>query len=272
MSENAQPWPDLAGKTVVITGAAGGIGAALAAAFQAAGAHLALLDRDAERCHALASSLDGSPALIAACDISDPASVAAAAGKVQQVLGGADVLVNNAAILAPGDLMDLELSEWRRLLSINLDGSFLCAQAFGRQMRARGGGAIVHMGSVSGTFPQPASGAYSVAKAGIAMLSKLIAIEWSQWGIRSNVVSPAMVLTPMSAGFYADPDLRARREAMVPLGRIGMPGDIAKAVLWLASPHAAYVNGIELPVDGALPTNLLRFIPRPGYESEHSPG
>lgn len=268
--EHGRQWLELAGKTVVITGAAGGIGTALAAAFHDAGARLALLDRDVEKCAKLAAALDQPSALTVACDVADAASVTGAADLVQREMGGADILVNNAAILASGDFMELDVAEWRRLLAVNLDGCFLCAQAFGRHMRVRGGGAIVHVGSVSGTFPQPASGAYSIAKAGVAMLSKLIAVEWGQWGIRSNVVSPAMVLTPMSAGFYTDQDLRALRESMVPLGRIGMPEDVAEAILWLASPRAAYITGVEVPVDGALPHNLLRFIPRPGYESGQS--
>lgn len=138
--EHGRQWLELAGKTVVITGAAGGIGTALAAAFHDAGARLALLDRDVEKCAKLAAALDQPSALTVACDVADAASVTGAADLVQREMGGADILVNNAAILASGDLMELDVAEWRRLLAVNLDGCFLCAQAFGRHMRVRGGG------------------------------------------------------------------------------------------------------------------------------------
>lgn len=258
----------LAGKIVVLTGAGGGIGRALATAFWRAGARLALLDRDVSLSTPLAEELvqEGAEVIALGCDVGDPSSVAAAAKAVLEQLGPADVLVNNAATLEAGALIDLPLDAWNRLLSVNLTGYFLCAQAFARQMAANGGGTMVHTGSVAGNYPQAFSGAYSVAKAGVAMLSRLLAVELGASGIRSNVVSPAMVLTPMSAGFYSDPDMRSKREAMVPAGRIGMPSDIADAVLWLASPRSSYVNGVDLAVDGALPANLLRFIPRPGYE------
>lgn len=258
----------LAGKVVVLTGAGGGIGRAIATAFYHAGARLALLDRDLALCATLADDLRGAGADVITldCDVSDPDSVGAAADTVLQRLGPADVLVNNAAMLEAGSLIDLPLTAWNKLLSVNLTGYFLCAQAFAGQMMANGGGAMVHTGSVAGAYPQAFSGAYSVAKAGVAMLSQLLAVELGTFGIRSNIVSPAMVLTPMSAGFYSDPNMRSKREAMVPSGRIGMPADIADAILWLACPRSSYVNGVDLPVDGALPANLLRFIPRPGYE------
>lgn len=266
------PIPDeaygLAGKIVVVTGAGGGIGRAVAQAFQNAGARLAIVDREAALCAPLLEQLGGEgPDLITlGCDVADPASVAALADAVQRRLGPADVLVNNAAMLVSGTLIDLALEDWNRLLSVNLTGYFLCAQAFGRQMMTNGGGVIVHTGSVAGNYPQSFSGSYSIAKAGVAMLSQLLAVELGEYGIRSNIVSPAMVRTPMSEGFYLDPVLKAKREAMVPSGRIGVPQDIAEAILWLASPRSSYVNGVDLAVDGALPANLLRLIPRPGFE------
>lgn len=261
-------WLGLTGKVVAITGAAGGIGEAIAAAFAEVGARVALLDRDEAAVAIIAARLvaDGGEAIALGCDVSDEASVDAAADRVAEAFGPADVLVNNAAILLPGAIFDISIAEWNRLLSINLTGYLLCARSFGRQMKAKGGGAMVHTGSVSGRVPQAFSGAYSVAKAGAHMLSQLIAVEMGEYGIRSNVVSPTMVLTPMSEGFYKDPDIRARREQMVPLRRIGMPADIAQAILWLASPRSDYVNGIDMPVDGGMPNNLLSFIPRPGFD------
>jgi NAD(P)-dependent dehydrogenase (short-subunit alcohol dehydrogenase family) len=125
---------------------------------------------------------------------------------------------------------------------------------------------MVHVASIAGYMPQGYSGAYSVAKAGIRMLSQNLAIELGEFNIRSNVVSPAMIITPLSEAFYKDPDMKARRERMVPQRRIGAPQDIADAIVWFASDRASYVNGEELLVDGGLQRNLLTQIPRPGFE------
>ena len=123
-------------------------------------------------------------------------------------------------------------------------------------------------GSISGSVPQPYSGAYSVSKAGVKMLSRLLAVELGEHRIRSNVVSPAMVRTPMSEAFYQNEDVLRRREAIVPAGRISGPRDIAEAVLFLASERASYINGQDILVDGGLSQAFLSLIPRPGFEKQ----
>ncbi|HMN78979.1 MAG TPA: SDR family oxidoreductase [Burkholderiaceae bacterium] len=260
-------WLGLHGKVVTITGAAGGIGEAMARAFATAGARLALLDV-APGVEALAADLRraGADAVALSCDVGDAAGVDDAASRVLQALGPCDVLVNTAAILRPGDLIDLPADAWNRMLAINLGGYFLCAQAFGRQMRTRGKGALVHVASTAGMLPQPHSSAYSITKAGISMMSRVLAAELGPAGIRSNVVSPGMVRTPMSEAFYRDADLLARRERAVPLRRIGMPDDIAVVAMYLASERAGYVTGQDIVVDGGVMTALATLIPRPGYE------
>ncbi|MAT51002.1 MAG: 2-deoxy-D-gluconate 3-dehydrogenase [Porticoccaceae bacterium] len=259
-------WLQLAGKTVVITGAAGGIGRAIAQAFGEQGCRLAVLDRDLDALNSLCDRLaaQGVEARSYAVDVCREEQVQTVAGQVRGDFGPISVLVNNAAVLAPGALAELPLEEWNRVLSINLTGYLVCARAFVNQMPS--GSAIVHTGSISGHFPQPHSGAYSVAKAGVRMLSELLAVEWGSRGVRSNCVSPAMVRTPMSEEFYRDPAIRRQRESLVPGGRIATPGDIADTVLWLASPRSAYINGEDVVVDGALRRNLLGMIPRPGYD------
>lgn len=155
------------------------------------------------------------------------------------------------------------------VLSVNLTGYFLCAQAFGAHMRAdmQGrGGALVHIASIAGSHATGFGGAYSVAKAGIIMLSRQLATEWGGDGIRSNVVSPGMILTPMSEAFYEDPEIVRRRSAVIPAGRIGRPEDVAEAVLFLASDRAAYITGDEITVDGGFARGLMGLIPRPGYD------
>ena len=256
-------WLGLQEKTVVITGAGGGIGQALAQAFAGQGARVVLLDRDLDRAEPLAQSLGGG-AVALACDLADPASVAQAAAAVE-AQGGADVLVNSAAILRPGALADVATADWSAMLAVNLTGYLTAAQAFGRGMLARGRGSLVHIASIAGSQPQPASGAYSASKAATLMMSRQLAQEWGPRGVRSNCVSPGLVLTPMSAAFYADPDVKARREAMVPLRRIAAPQDMADVALFLASDRAGYVTGQDIVVDGGLSQTLMGLVPRPGY-------
>ncbi|MES1265908.1 MAG: SDR family oxidoreductase, partial [Variovorax sp.] len=122
--------------------------------------------------------------------------------------------------------------------------------------------------SISGRVPQPYSGPYSVSKAGVKMLSQLLAVELGEHGIRSNVVSPAMVRTPMSEVIYSRPEVLKQREMIVPARRISGPRDIAEVVLFLASPRAGYVSGQDLLVDGGLSTAWLTLIPRPGFEKQ----
>ena len=256
-------WLGLEGRTAVITGAGGGIGQALARAFAGQGVRVVLLDRDLERSAPLAETLGGG-ALALVCDLADPASVAAAAGRVEAE-GGADILVNSAAILRPGALATLAQADWSAMLAVNLTGYLTASQAFGRGMLERGRGALVHVASIAASQPQPLSGAYSASKAATVMMSRQLAQEWGPRGVRSNCISPGLVVTPMSAAFYADPEVRTRREAMVPLGRIAMPEDMADVALFLASDRASYVTGQDLVVDGGLSQTLMGLVPRPGF-------
>ncbi|MBM2766488.1 SDR family NAD(P)-dependent oxidoreductase [Burkholderia anthina] len=262
-------WLQLDGNACVVTGAAGGIGASIAQAFVAAGARVALLDRDADKTIALAERLraGGADAIAIACDIGDPASVAQAAERVQRDLGPADVLVNNAGLLRAGGIETIDLDAWNAMLQVNLTGYMLCSQAFGRAMLARGAGSLVHVASIAARHPQTHSGAYSASKAAVAMLARQLAAEWGPRGVRSNTVCPGMIRTPLSESFYANGDIEARRSAMTASRRIGRPDDIANVVAFLASPRAAYVNGAELVVDGGLDAMLMDLVPRPGYEA-----
>jgi glucose 1-dehydrogenase len=260
----ADAWLGLAGKVCVITGGAGGLGRAIAAGFVAQGARVALLDRDGAGAEAAAAEIGG---LGLACDISDEDAVRAACAAVTARLGAADVLVNNAGILRPGPLATLPLAEWNAMLAVNLTGYLLCAQAFGAAMRERRSGAIVNIASIAASFPQGQSGAYSPGKAGVAMLSRQLAVEWGPLGVRSNCVSPGMVRTPMSEAFYQAQGVAAARANLVPAKRYGVPTDIADAVLFLASDRASYVTGQDLVVDGGMAQITMGMAPRPGFEA-----
>jgi NAD(P)-dependent dehydrogenase (short-subunit alcohol dehydrogenase family) len=261
-------WLGLTGTACVVTGAGSGIGRTIAASLAQAGAKVAILDLDAGKAEESAALIrqEGGEVLAVRADIANPSSVEAAAETAASAYGPCKLLVNNAALIRNGPLAELSLADWNAVLGVNLTGFFVCSQVFGRRMMADGGGSIVHVASLSGTYPQPTSGAYSVSKAGVLMLSKNLALEWGEKGIRSNVVSPAMVLTPMSEVIYKDPVVKAKREAVVPVGRIGLPQDIADAVCFLTSDRASYVSGQEILVDGGWSAALLATVPRPGFD------
>jgi NAD(P)-dependent dehydrogenase (short-subunit alcohol dehydrogenase family) len=265
--QDSSDWLGLAGHICVVTGGGGGIGRAVAVSLARAGAHVAAIDLDEH-------GLDGTRValrelgghLVIRCDTTSAESVSVASEAIEKSFGPCSVLVNTAAVLRPGGLDELSLSEWNAVLSVNLTGYFLCAQIFGRPMRVHGRGSLVHIASIAASHAQGKSGAYSVSKAGVVMLSRQLASEWGPHGVRSNVVSPGMVITPMSQAFYDTPGVTERRTAVTPMRRIGMPQDIAEAVLFLASDRSSYVNGDEITVDGGYVRTVMNLIPRPGHD------
>jgi NAD(P)-dependent dehydrogenase (short-subunit alcohol dehydrogenase family) len=266
--QDSSDWLGLLGRICVVTGGGGGIGRAVATSLAQAGARVAAIDRDERGLEVTRTELRefGAGHVVTPCDTSDAESVAAVAEAIEKLLGPCSVLVNAAAVLRPGGLDTLSLAEWNAVMSVNLTGYFLCAQIFGRQMRKLGRGSLVHIASIAGSNAQGHSGAYSVSKAGVIMLSRQLANEWGPHGIRSNVVSPGMIITPMSQSFYDTPGVTERRAAVVPVRRVGMPQDIADAVLFLASDRSSYVNGDEITVDGGYVNMLMNLVPRPGFE------
>jgi NAD(P)-dependent dehydrogenase (short-subunit alcohol dehydrogenase family) len=265
----APGWIDLTGRVAVVTGAGGGIGAGIAQALSAVGATVVLLDRNAAAAEAMAATIRaaGGQADAVACDVSDGDDVTRAAAQSQALRGPCDILVNNAGFQSPGQMERLPAADWNAVLAVNLTGYFLCAQAFGAQMLPRRTGAVVHIASISGSSPQGYSGAYSVSKAGVIMLSQQLATEWGPSGVRSNVVSPGLIRTPMTREFYDTPGVLAARQALVPLRRIGAPDDIANAVVFLVSDRASYVTGTEITVDGGFTRTIMNVIPRPGFDA-----
>lgn len=255
----------LAGIVSVITGGGKGIGRAITLALAGAGAAVAILDHDRDAALACADEAEarGTRAIAIHADTSSPESVEAARDEIARSLGDPSVLVNNAGIIGKGGpVLDLSPADWQRLLDVNLTGYFLCARAFAPAMVAARSGVIIHVGSITANEPLAGGGNYSVAKAGVSMFSRLLAADLGPRSVRSNLVNPGFIATPMTQTSYDRPAVAEGRTAMVPAGRIGTPEDIAAAVLYLASPAASYVNGGEILVDGGLSQNLFHSLPR----------
>jgi NAD(P)-dependent dehydrogenase (short-subunit alcohol dehydrogenase family) len=260
-------WLGLQGRVCVVTGAASGIGAAVARTLALAGAHVALLDRNLDGCLQVAQTLSdvGRTAIAIGCDTSSETQVQIAAQRVQDELGTCYALINNAGLLRSGPLDEVSLDDWNHVLGINLTGYMLCARTFAKPMRGAGVGSIVHIASIAGLTPQTGSGAYSASKAGVLLLSRQMAVEWGPQGIRSNAICPGMIRTALSAKFYEEPGFEAKRAAVTANRRVGEPQDIADVAAYLASPRAAYVNAAELAVDGGMTSMLMDMVPRPGF-------
>lgn len=259
----------LEGKTCVVTGGGSGIGQAIASALAGDGARVAILDRNEAGAAATEQLIAqaGGEAFAVACDISKPASIEAARATVHARFGDADVLVNNAGIIKAGGLDNLPLDDWNALIQVNLTGYFLTSQVFGRPMLRRGSGVLVHVSSIAAQCPTVQAGSYSVSKAGVSMLSKLLALEWGPQGIRSNAVLPGMIVTPLVRSLWETPGAKEQRSKVVPSRRPGYPEDIAQTVLFLASERASYINGGEVMVDGGLSNMVMSLVPRPGFEA-----
>jgi NAD(P)-dependent dehydrogenase (short-subunit alcohol dehydrogenase family) len=260
-------WIDLSSRVAVITGGGAGIGRGIALGLAAVGANVVVLDRD-ETGSAVAAEIraSGGRAEFFACDVTSHDSVARAAEQITAKVGEPAILVNNAGTMLPGGLDTISMTEWDRILALNLTGYLRCARIFGKPMLERGAGAIVHVASISASAPQSYSGAYSVSKAGVIMMSRQLAVEWGPRGVRSNVVSPGMIRTPMTEAIYQAPGVHDARRALVPAQRIGRPADIADAVVFLASERASYITGEEIIVDGGFTRTIMGVIPRPGFE------
>lgn len=258
------------GSLAIVTGAARGIGAAIAGRFSDAGYAVALWDFNGEGAAEEAARLraGGRKAISAKVDVADEAMVDAAARAAESAFGMPAVLVNNAAIRHRAPLEALSRVAWDREIATNLTGVFVCTQIVGRRMLAIGKGTIVNIASMAGTYGQAMRGAYTPAKAGVIGLTSLTAVEWGGRGIRCNAISPGMISTPAHAEAYGDITLREAREAMVPLARIGSGEDIADVAVFLASDASRYINGANIPVDGGVTKALIGLMPMPAGNGE----
>lgn len=244
----------LDGRRAVITGAARGIGRAIADRLAAAGAEVIVADRDEAEGKATAEaiSMKGGKAAFIELDVTDPVVVADVVDVIYQRHGAVDVLVNNAGIVRNAPATQMSFEDWKAVIDIDLGGVFNCAQAFGRRMVSAGRGTMVNVSSMCGEIvvhPQPQV-AYNAAKAGVNLLTKSLAVEWAKTGVRVNAVAPGYVATELTLRGRSNPEWFGTWMNMTPMARLGEPREIANAVLFMAADASSYITGTVLTVDG----------------------
>jgi glucose 1-dehydrogenase len=240
----------LNGQVALVTGAASGIGRAIATALVAQGARVMIGDLDGTRAQQVATELGEGKARACRVDVADSRQADAAIVAAVEAFGPLNILVNNAGIGLHKPIVEITDEEWQRIIAVILNGAFYCARAAARQMMAQGsGGKIVNIASTVAGGPRPNSGPYCAAKAGIVALTSVLAMELGPHGINVNCVGPGLTDTPLMQG-STTPAYQENFIKQVPLGRMAQPADIADVVAFLCTPAARYVTGQTLFVDG----------------------
>jgi glucose 1-dehydrogenase len=249
----------LGSKTAIVTGAATGIGQAIALAFAREGASV-VVDYIGDP-SVSAGTIDkiksaGGQAVAIAADISSPDDVAALLQKTIAAYGKLDILVNNAGIEKKVPLVDFPFAEWQKIIAVNLTGPFLCSQAAAKQMIKQGnGGRIITISSVHEDMPMPGNAPYCASKGGLRMLTRTLAVELASHQITVNNIGPGAVFTPIDKDVEADPHLNDQILGEIPLGRWGKPEEIAGLAVYLASDEASYITGSTFFIDGGMLRN-----------------
>ena len=244
----------LAGRVAIVTGAKRGIGRAIALALADAGADVAICSRvvDDGKLGTVAEEIQrlGRRSLVVRTDITQRSDVDELVQKVMGEFGAIDILVNNAVVIIREPLLDFAEGDWDKMMDTDLKGYFLCSQAVAKTMLNQRKGSIINVASVAGFRVSPRRGPYSIAKAGVIMLTRLLAVELASYNIRVNAVAPGQVKTEATQVYWGDPDIFKQRIAMIPLGRWAEPSEVAGAVVFLASDAASYITGHTIVVDG----------------------
>lgn len=248
---------DFTGRVAVVTGAGSGLGQGIARRFAEAGARVVIGYRaSASGAQALAAELGPARAATTQADLTTPDGAALLIARAVEAFGRVDALVNNAGIYPLHGLLEMSAEDWDSVIDANLRSAFLCTQAFARQLAAQGGGgAVVNITSIEAENPAPMHSHYNTAKAGLAMLTRAAANELAAHGIRVNAVAPGLIWREGIE--QAWPDGVARWLRAAPLGRLGLPEDVADACLFLASPGARWITGASLTVDGGVMTHQI---------------
>jgi len=252
----------LQGKVALITGASSGIGAGIAERFAAEGAHVALNYRsesDTAMAERAAAAL-ATPSIAVRADVSHRDEVEAMVQRVVAELGRIDICVNNAGIEIKRPFLETPDDEWRRVLDVNLYGSFVVAQLAARQMVAQGGGGrLIFMSSVHEDIPFPGFTSYCASKGGMRMMMRNVAMELAPHRITANDIAPGAIATPINQAVLDDPEATRNALSEIPLARFGTPADVAAVAVFLASDEAAYVTGSTYYVDGGLTQQVTLY-------------
>lgn len=248
----AIPKCSLEGKVAIVTGGSRGIGRAIALGFAEAGANVAVVSRTAADLEKVAGQIEGlgRRALAVQADIAIAAEVGTMVQRTVDELGTIDILVNNAAMNIMRPLVELREDGWDKVMNVCLKGCYLCSQAAARVMMDKRSGNIVNIASTGAVKAAAGLGAYGIAKAGVVMLTQLLAVELASYGIRVNCIGPSLVRTAFSQPMWANPDALKAIEATIPLGRIAEPEDIMSVALFLASDASGYITGQTIYADG----------------------
>jgi NAD(P)-dependent dehydrogenase (short-subunit alcohol dehydrogenase family) len=239
-------------KVAIVTGSGRGIGKAIASLFAKEGAHVIINDLDNNNCIEVLEEIKKySPNSTAQQgDVSVGKDVEQIVNLAVKIYGKIDILVNNAGTGSICNLEDTTEEIWNRIIGVDLKGVFLCSSIAGKVMIEKKGGTIINIASNAAQAPIALGNAYSVAKAGVRMLTRLTALEWGKHNIRANSISPGFIRTPLTESAYADPEHARKRAELVPLKRIGTPEDVANLALFLASEESSYINGEDIVIDG----------------------
>ncbi|MFQ5826019.1 MAG: SDR family NAD(P)-dependent oxidoreductase [Dehalococcoidia bacterium] len=242
----------LEGRVAIVIGASRGIGRAIALGYARAGAQVAVASRSLPDLERVADEIRGlgKPPLSLQADISQKGDVDLLVEKTVERFGTIDILVNNPALTILVPLMELGEEGWDQIMNTSLKGFYFCCQAAGRVMMGKRRGVIINVASALGLRASPRMPGYSIAKAGVIMLTRVLAVELGGYNIRVNAIAPGLARTDFSQALWGDPEYRAKREAQIPLGRIAEADDMVGAAVFLASDASAYVNGHTLVVDG----------------------
>lgn len=244
---------DLRGQVALVTGAAGGLGQAIALAFAAHGADVVLSDvDDAATQRVAARCIDaGVRAAVVAADLADPAQAEALGERARAAFGRIDTLVCNAGMQGPaGPQLAVSPADWTRVLQVNLASAHALCAALVPDMAARGAGRVILMASIAALRGNRAIGLYGMSKAALAQMARNLAVEWGPRGVRANAIAPGLIRTPFADTLLGDEAFMARRLAMTPLRRVGEPHEVAGVAVMLAAPAGAFVTGQTLVVDG----------------------
>ena len=242
----------LEGKVAVVTGAGRGLGRTMALALAGAGADVVCSARSSDEIESAAQEIRalGRRAVAVPADIGVPADCARLAEAAEERLGPVDILVNNAGINIRKSVLDLSIEEYRRVLSTNLEGYFLCARAFGKGMVARERGKVINISSIMGKVALPGQAAYASSKGAVEQLTKVLALEWAPSNVQVNALAPTYFETELTRPLFDDPERNAFITERTPAGRWGQPHELAGAVIFLASEASNYITGHTLLVDG----------------------